>query len=69
MKLYTNFTRNIPQIQRLNNMVTKLRRDWARKLHTALGYMVVEDDESLRALNACIKGIVQSERQRKKVGE
>lgn len=34
-------------------------------MHMALGYMPVEDEESLRAFNACIRGIIQSERQRR----
>ncbi|MEA2037492.1 MAG: hypothetical protein U9O94_08335 [Nanoarchaeota archaeon] len=46
-------------------MVTKLRKDWAWKMHMALGYRLVEDDEELRAFNKCIKGIIQSARQRK----
>lgn len=41
--------------------LTKLRRDWAWKMQVALGYMPVDDDESLRAFNHCIKGIIQSE--------
>lgn len=45
--------------------MTKLRKDWAWKMQMSLGYMVVEDDESLRAFNKCIKSIIQSERQRK----
>ena len=32
----------------------------------ALGYRIVEDDEELKALNSCIKGIIQSERQKKR---
>jgi hypothetical protein len=47
-------------------MTTPLRRDWAWRLHCWLGYRIVEDDEQLRALNACIKGIIQSERQKKR---
>ena len=43
-------------------MVTPLRKDWANKMHMYLGYLPVEDDESLRAFNACIKSIIQSER-------
>jgi len=46
--------------------LTKLRRDWAAKMHMALGYLPVEEEESLRAFNACIKGIIQSERQKRK---
>lgn len=45
--------------------MTELRRDWANKMHMALGYLPVEDDEQLRAFNACIKGIIQSERQKR----
>lgn len=47
-------------------MVTPLRKDWFWKIHKYLGYRVVEDDEQLRALNRCIRSIVQSERQRRK---
>ena len=38
-------------------MTTPLRRDWAWKMQMYLGYMVVEDEEQLRAFNACIKAI------------
>jgi hypothetical protein len=47
-------------------MTTPLRKDWAGKMHSYLGYMVVEDDEGLRAFNRCIKSIIQSDRQRRK---
>ena len=43
-------------------MKSKLKQEWNNKLHMALGYMIVEDDDGLRALNSCIKGIIQSER-------
>jgi len=46
-------------------MVTPLKLDWIKKLNTALGYRVIEDEESLRILNKCIKGIVQSEKLKK----
>ena len=37
--------------------MTKPRTDWATKMYFYLGYRVVEDDEQLRAFNACIKAI------------
>ena len=46
--------------------MTALRKDWAWKMYMYLGYRVTEDEESLRAFNACIKSIIQSERQRKR---
>lgn len=48
-----------------SEIMTKPRRDWAWKLYVALGYRVAEDEEDFRALNRAIKGIIQSERQRK----
>ena len=40
-----------------------MRTDWAAMLHMYLGYRVVEDDESLRALNRAIK-IIRSRKSR-----
>jgi len=45
-------------------MKSRLKQDWANKLHMALGYRLVEDEEELKALNSCIKGFIQSERQK-----
>jgi hypothetical protein len=39
----------------------------ARKMHTYLGYQVVEDEESLRAFNRCIKYIILSNKMKKRV--
>lgn len=44
--------------------MTKVRTDWAFTLYVYLGYRVAEDDEDFRALNAAIKSIIQSERQK-----
>lgn len=33
-------------------------------MHCAMGYRVCEDEEQLRGFNTCIRGIIQSERQR-----
>ena len=44
--------------------MTKLRTDWATKMHFALGYRPVEDDCDLRAFNHCIRSIIQSEKQK-----
>jgi hypothetical protein len=41
----------------VNAKMTKPRKDWAWKMYMYLGYQVVEDDEQLRAFNACIKAI------------
>lgn len=49
-------------------MVTKLRRDWAWKMHMYLGYRPCEDEDDLRAFNRCIKAIIQSERMKKNKG-
>lgn len=44
--------------------MTALKGDWHAKMHMALGYRVCEDEDDLRAFNACIKSIIQSERQK-----
>ena len=46
-------------------MVTPLKRDWANKMHTYLGYRPCDDDDDLRAFNKCIKSIIASERNKK----
>ena len=43
-------------------MKSRLKQEWNNKLHMALGYQIVEDEEGLKALNNCIKGIIQTEK-------
>ena len=42
--------------------MTKLRTDWAWKMHKYLGYRPCEDEEDLRGFNLCIKHIISKER-------
>jgi len=45
-------------------MKSRLKQEWNNRIHMALGYMIVEDDEQLKALNIEIRNIISIEREK-----
>ena len=43
-------------------MKSRLKQEWNNRLHMALGYQIVEDEEQLKALNIEIRNIISIER-------